>query len=66
MILKMKNWITRIFKKKIIIPLVRHGTPTGLWVECYKNDKVYKKLVAIYGSLPNQIEVEPYKEDKNV
>lgn len=51
-----------IFRKKIIIPLVRNGVPTGQWVECYKNDDIYKKLVIVYGlPLPKQIEVEPIK-----
>ena len=58
----MMKRISNLFKKKIIIPLVRNGVPTGQWVECYKNDDIYKKLVIIYGEpLPNQIEVEPYK-----
>ena len=57
----MINW----FKKKIIIPLVRNGVPTGQWVECYKDDDVYKKLVIIYGEpLPKQIEVVPYKGEE--
>lgn len=61
------NKILNLFRKKIIIPLVRNGSPTGLWVECYKGDSIYKKLVIIYGKpLPKQIEVEPYKEEKNV
>ena len=61
-----KNIINK-FRKPIIIPLVRNGVKTGQWVECYKNDDIYKKLVIIYGEpLPKQIEVEPYKEDKNV
>ena len=62
----MLNWIKNIFKKKIIIPLVRDGVPTGQWVECYKGDYIYKKVVIIYGEpLPKQIEVVPYKEEKN-
>lgn len=54
-----------IFKKKpIIIPLVRNGVPTGQWVECYKGDDIYKKLVILYGEpLPKQIEVEPLKPE---
>ena len=61
------GWINWFKKKPIIIPLVRNGVKTGQWVECYKNDDIYKKLVIIYGEpLPKQIEVEPYKEDKNV
>jgi hypothetical protein len=61
----MINWIRNLFKKKIIIPLVRNGVPTGQWVECYKNDDVYKKLVIIYGEpLPKQIEVVPYKGEE--
>lgn len=53
-----------LFRKKIIIPLVRKGVPTGLWVECYKGDDVYKKLIVLYGDpLPTQIEVEPYKPE---
>ena len=56
------NWFNRLFRKKLIIPLVRHGVPTGQWVECYKEDDIYKKLVVVYGNpLPKQIEVEPYK-----
>jgi len=48
-----------LFKKKIIIPLVKNGQPTGQWVEIYKNDKYYKMLVSRYGEpLPKQIEVE--------
>jgi hypothetical protein len=59
--MKILNW----FKKKIIIPLVRNGVATGQWVECYKNDDVYKKLIVIYGEpLPKQIEVVPYKEEE--
>ena len=57
----MINWIKNIFRKKIIIPLVRNGVKTGQWVECYKGDNIYKKLIIIYGTLPKQIEVEPYK-----
>lgn len=54
------NWLIKLFKKKIIIPLVRKNIPTGQWVECYKGDDVYKKLVILYGEpLPKQIEVEP-------
>lgn len=54
-----------IFKKKpIIIPLVRNGVKTGQWVECYKGDDIYKKLVILYGKpLPKQIEVEPLKPE---
>jgi len=59
------NWFKRIFKKKpIIIPLVRKGVPTGQWVECFKGDDTYKKLVILYGDpLPKQIEVEPLKSE---
>jgi hypothetical protein len=59
------NRIFNLFRKKIIIPLVKKGVPTGQWVEIYKNDKYYKILVAQYGEpLPKQIEVEPIiKED---
>jgi hypothetical protein len=54
------NWFQKLFKKKIIIPLVRKGIPTGQWVECYKNDHIYLQLTAVYGKpLPKQIEVEP-------
>ena len=61
------NRIINLFRKKIIIPLVRNGVPTGQWVECYKNDNIYKKLVIIYGTpLPKQIEVVPYKGEENV
>jgi hypothetical protein len=54
-----------LFKKKpIIIPLVRKGVPTGQWIECFKGDDIYKKLVMLYGDpLPIQIEVEPYKPE---
>lgn len=54
--------ILNIFRKKkkpepIIIPLVRNGNPTGMRVECFKDDETYKKLVIIYGEpLPKQIE----------
>jgi hypothetical protein len=61
---KINNFFTRLIKGKLItIPLVRNGEPTGQWVECYKNDYVYKILVLNYGEpLPNQIEVESVKE----
>jgi hypothetical protein len=54
------------FKKKpIIIPLVKNGIKNGLWIECYKGDDTYKKLVLLYGEpLPKQIEVVPYKEEE--
>jgi hypothetical protein len=53
-----------LFRKKIIIPLVRRGIPTGQWCEVYKNDKYYKVLVRQYGlPLPQQIEVEPVEEN---
>ena len=54
-----------IFKKKpIIIPLVRNGVKTGQWIECYKGDDIYKKLVVLYGDpLPKQIGVEPLKPE---
>ena len=56
--------LLNLFRKKIIIPLVRRGVPTGQWVEIYKNDKYYKVLVREYGEpLPSQIEVEPVKEN---
>ena len=49
-----------LFKKKIKIPLVKKGVPTGQWIEIEKNDKHYKMLVSAYGEpLPKQIEVEP-------
>lgn len=59
------NWFKRIFKKKpIIIPLVRKGVSTGQWVECFKGDDIYKKLIVLYGDpLPKEIEVEPYKPE---
>jgi len=62
MINKILNW----FKKKpIIIPLTTNGKENGLWVECYKGDDTYKKLVKIYGKpLPKQIETEPYEEEQ--
>lgn len=57
------NTIFNLFRKKIKIPLVRGGKPTGQWVEVYKNDKYYKILVEQYGEpLPKQIEVEPVYE----
>lgn len=53
---KFKN----LFRKKLIIPLTTNGKENGLWVECYKGDDVYKKLVKIYGEpLPKTIETEP-------
>ena len=56
--------LLNLFRKKIIIPLVRRGIPTGQWVEIYKNDKYYKVLVREYGEpLPSQIEVEPVEEN---
>ena len=59
------KWIKNIFKKKpIIIPLVRDGEKTGQWVECYKGDETYNKLVILYGEpLPAQIEVVPVKKE---
>jgi hypothetical protein len=58
------NFFKKLFKKKIIIPLVRKGIPTGQWVECYKGDDIYKKLIKVYGDpLPTQIKVEPYKPE---
>lgn len=59
------KWVKNIFKKKpIIIPLVNKGVKNGQWIECYKGDEVYNKLVKIYGEpLPKEIEVVPYKED---
>jgi len=52
-------------KKPIIIPLVKNGIKNGLWIECYKGDDTYKKLVSLYGEpLPKQIEVVPYKEEE--
>ena len=64
----MINWFKNLFKKKpIIIPLVRKGVKTGQWIECYKGDDIYKKLITVYGEpLPTQIEVVPYNEDENV
>lgn len=60
----MINWVKNIFKKEtIIIPLVRNAVKTGQWVECYKGDSTYKKLVKIYGlPLPTEIEVVPVEE----
>jgi hypothetical protein len=61
----MMSWIKNIFKKKIIIPLTTNGVKNGLWVECYKGDDIYKKLVMIYGEpLPKEIETVPVKEKK--
>lgn len=63
---KIFNWFKNLFKEElIIIPLVRDGIPTGQWVECKKGDETYIKLLKIYGpSLPKQIEVVPYNEEK--
>ena len=57
-----------IFKKKpIIIPLVFNGQENGQWVECFKGDDTYKKLVMLYGEpLPKQIEVKPVTPEKNI
>jgi len=58
------NWFQKLFKKKIIIPLVRKGVATGQWVECYKGDDIYNKLIVLYGKpLPKQIEVEPLTKE---
>lgn len=59
------NWLKKRFKNQpIIIPLVRKNIPTGQWVECYKGDDIYKKLVILYGEpLPKEIEVEPLKPE---
>lgn len=61
------NWIKNIFKKKpIIIPLTTNGVKNGLWVECFKGDETYNKLVKIYGEpLPKQIETVPVKEEND-
>ena len=59
--------LRNLFRKKIIIPLVRNGVPIGQWVECYKGDHIYQTLIMLYGKpLPKHIEVEPIKKDKNV
>lgn len=59
----MFNKLLNLFRKPIIIPLVRRNIPTGQWVEVYKNDKYYNMLVQRYGlPLPKQIEVEPIEE----
>jgi hypothetical protein len=58
--------IFNLFKKKklIKIPLVKNGIETGLWVECYKGDNTYDKLVKIYGlPLPKTIETVPLKKE---
>ena len=56
--------LLNLFRKKIIIPLVRRGVPTGQWVEIYKNDKYYKALVRAYGKpLPTTIETVPVEEN---
>lgn len=61
---KLKYLFNKLFRKKLIIPLTRNGQKTGLWVECYKGDDVYKKLTKIYGTpLPQTIETIPLKED---
>lgn len=55
--------IFNIFKKKIIIPLTTNGKENGLYVECYKGDDVYIKLVKIYGKpLPKTIETIPHEQ----
>lgn len=63
---KIFNWFKNLFKEELItIPLVREGNPTGQWIECYKGDKTYIKLLKIYGEpLPKQIEVVPYKGEE--
>ena len=59
------KWFSWFKRKPIIIPLTRNGTLTGQWVECYKDDDIYKKLVIIYGEpLPKFIEVVPIKKDE--
>lgn len=59
---KIFNWFKK--KKPIIIPLVRNGIKTGLWVECYEGDDTHTKLVAIYGlPLPKTIETIPIKKE---
>ena len=57
----MMKWLKNIFKKKpIIIPLTTNGKENGLWVECYKGDTTYNKLVKLYGlPLPKAIETTP-------
>lgn len=61
----MMNKILNWFKKKsIIIPLTTNGKEIGLWVECYKGDDTYNKLVNIYGlPLPKTIETSPVKKE---
>jgi hypothetical protein len=62
----MKNWIKNIFKKKpIIIPIITNGVKNGLWVECFKGDETYIKLVKIYGlPLPKTIETIPINKEE--
>jgi hypothetical protein len=56
--------LLNLFRKKITIPLVRKGIPTGQWIEIYKNDKYYKALVRAYGKpLPTTIETVPVEEN---
>ena len=41
------------------------GKPNGQWVECFKGDDTYKKLVTLYGEpLPKQIEVKPIEPEQ--
>ena len=56
------TWVMSLFKKKIIIPLTVNGKKNGQWIECYKGDDIYQKLVMRYGEpLPKQIEVTPFE-----
>jgi hypothetical protein len=58
---KLFSW----FKKKpIIIPLTTNGKENGTWIQCYKNDKIYKQLIVLYGDpLPSTIETVPVEEN---
>ena len=58
--------IFNLFKKKIIkIPLTTNGVENGLWVEYYKEDDTYKKLVKVYGlPLPKTIETIPINKEE--
>jgi len=61
---KIKYLFNKLFRKKIVIPLVRKGVKTGMWVECYKGDSTYKKLIKVYGfPLPKTIEAVPLEEN---
>lgn len=42
-----------------------NGQENGQWIECFKGDDTYNKLVKLYGQpLPKQIKVKPVEEEK--